>query len=197
MEDTKEKILNTAYKIAGEQGFHKITVRKIAKEAGVNVAAVNYHFRNKENLLRETVLVFVTTMQELIDQLFDGRELNPQNFEEILMKITEKQLENPGIIKSIYISLIRGDVPFKNGEQTISKIFNDLVAATKNKVPFADENSIRIIFVQIFAEVLYPVLLGNFVKTVFQIDYTDQETRRKYIKTIINKNLPGGDLWKN
>ena len=49
-DDTRELILNTAGRIFAENGFHATTVRQITREAGVNVAAVNYHFGDKQEL---------------------------------------------------------------------------------------------------------------------------------------------------
>lgn len=48
--DTRELILNAAGRIFAKNGFHATTVRQITREAGVNVAAVNYHFRDKQEL---------------------------------------------------------------------------------------------------------------------------------------------------
>jgi AcrR family transcriptional regulator len=48
--DTRELILNAAGRIFAENGFHATTVRQITQEAGVNLAAVNYHFRDKHEL---------------------------------------------------------------------------------------------------------------------------------------------------
>ena len=47
---TKERILAAAGNIFGEMGFKDATIRKIAQAAEVNVAAINYHFRDKEGL---------------------------------------------------------------------------------------------------------------------------------------------------
>ncbi len=47
---TKERILEAAGNIFGEKGFKDATVRTIAKAANVNIAAINYHFRDKESL---------------------------------------------------------------------------------------------------------------------------------------------------
>jgi AcrR family transcriptional regulator len=49
-DDTRELILNTAGRIFAENGFHATTVRQITREAGVNVAAINYHFNDKQEL---------------------------------------------------------------------------------------------------------------------------------------------------
>lgn len=47
---TKERIMEAAARIFGDQGFKAATIRSIAKAANVNVAAINYHFGDKERL---------------------------------------------------------------------------------------------------------------------------------------------------
>jgi len=48
--ETRELILSAAGRIFSENGFHATTVRQITREAGVNLAAVNYHFHDKHEL---------------------------------------------------------------------------------------------------------------------------------------------------
>jgi AcrR family transcriptional regulator len=55
MIDTKEKIMETAAKLFAEQGYAATSLRQIIAEAGVNLAAVHYHFGSKEELLDELV----------------------------------------------------------------------------------------------------------------------------------------------
>ena len=47
---TKERILEAAGEIFGTRGFKDATIRTIARDAKVNIAAINYHFRDKEGL---------------------------------------------------------------------------------------------------------------------------------------------------
>jgi AcrR family transcriptional regulator len=49
--DTKTRILNAAEKLFGQNGFDATSLRDITTEAGVNLAAVNYHFQTKESLI--------------------------------------------------------------------------------------------------------------------------------------------------
>lgn len=54
-EDTKEKILTTAYALFALKGFESCSMNDIAKEANVNKASLYYHFPNKEGLYAEVI----------------------------------------------------------------------------------------------------------------------------------------------
>ena len=49
-DDTRDRIVRAAGEIFGRHGFDGTTIRQITKRARVNVAAVNYHFRDKAEL---------------------------------------------------------------------------------------------------------------------------------------------------
>ncbi len=49
--ETKERILDVAERLFADFGFPVTSLRDITREAGVNLAAVNYHFGSKEALL--------------------------------------------------------------------------------------------------------------------------------------------------
>jgi AcrR family transcriptional regulator len=52
---TIERILDAAEELFAEKGVADTSVRNITDKAGVNVAAVNYHFDTRENLIRRVV----------------------------------------------------------------------------------------------------------------------------------------------
>jgi len=53
-EKTRQKILAAACEVFAEKGFYKATHSEICRRSGVNTALVNYHFKCKETLYKET-----------------------------------------------------------------------------------------------------------------------------------------------
>jgi len=51
--DTRGQILAVAERLFALRGFRNVSVREITAEAGVNLAAVNYHFGSRDRLLFE------------------------------------------------------------------------------------------------------------------------------------------------
>jgi AcrR family transcriptional regulator len=71
---TKERILDTAERLFAEHGYAATSLRGIIAAAGVNLAAVHYHFHSKEALLEAVILRrAVPTNQERL-ALLDGYE---------------------------------------------------------------------------------------------------------------------------
>ncbi|MBZ5584292.1 MAG: TetR family transcriptional regulator [Acidobacteriia bacterium] len=56
MIDTKDRILDAAERLFGEQGYAATSLRHIIADAGVNLAAIHYHFGSKEELLGEVIM---------------------------------------------------------------------------------------------------------------------------------------------
>ena len=50
---TKERILTAAEALFAQRGFEAASLRQLTAAAGVNLAAVNYHFGSKEKLVEE------------------------------------------------------------------------------------------------------------------------------------------------
>jgi len=53
--DTRDSILDAAEILFSQRGYNGVSVREIVEQAGVNIAAVNYHFGSKMDLYVQTV----------------------------------------------------------------------------------------------------------------------------------------------
>ena len=52
---TREAILEATFQRVSSDGYSQLNIREIAREAGVNHALINYHFRNKQQLVLEVL----------------------------------------------------------------------------------------------------------------------------------------------
>ena len=73
---TKQRILDVAERLCAERGIEAFSVRTVCEEAGANVAAINYHFGNKQNLLEEMFRRRVAPLNEERLRLLDAALLS-------------------------------------------------------------------------------------------------------------------------
>lgn len=82
---TKERILSAAERLFAERGFSDTSLREVTSRADVNLAAVNYHFGSKSNLVNE---VFRRRLDELsaqrIGALQDAEAAHPGSLDHVL-----------------------------------------------------------------------------------------------------------------
>src|SRR5512137_2106207 len=73
----RDQILDRTIYLMGKAGTTDVPVRAIAREAGVNVAAVNYYFSSKEQMLAQMAERFTRGFEEVM-RLLDAPDLPPE-----------------------------------------------------------------------------------------------------------------------
>ncbi|WP_237064775.1 TetR/AcrR family transcriptional regulator [Microbulbifer guangxiensis] len=72
--DTVSRILDAAEVLFAERGFTETSLRTITSTAGVNLAAVNYHFGSKKELIQAVFERFLTPFTDSLVKELDRRE---------------------------------------------------------------------------------------------------------------------------
>lgn len=77
-EETRARIITTALRVFGEQGFNQASTRQIAADAGVNPPALQYYFGGKEGLHRACAQFIIDRVLSIVSPaLTRARELEP------------------------------------------------------------------------------------------------------------------------
>ncbi|MEW5248452.1 TetR/AcrR family transcriptional regulator [Microbulbifer sp. 2201CG32-9] len=88
--DTVTRILDAAEVLFAERGFTETSLRTITSTAGVNLAAVNYHFGSKKELIQAVFERFLTPFTTTLADELDRRAA------------LEQPLHLEGLLESLY-----------------------------------------------------------------------------------------------
>jgi len=95
-EDTKSRILAAAEALFAEKGYAAVSVREITHAAGVNLAAVNYHFGGKENLYLEVFRSrWLPRAARLRTRLEELEERGDYSVEDVVSALLRSFLDHP------------------------------------------------------------------------------------------------------
>ena len=77
---TRQRLLDVAGQEFAERGFRNVTVRDICKRADANVAAINYHFGDKEKLYAAAVHYahLCATRHDVVGAVAEAKDLSPE-----------------------------------------------------------------------------------------------------------------------
>ena len=77
--ETVERILDAAEQLFAEKGFAETSLRLITSKAGVNLAAVNYHFGSKKALIQAVFSRFLGPFCVSLERELDRRQAKPDS----------------------------------------------------------------------------------------------------------------------
>lgn len=92
----RDQIVNAALKVMIAEGVYGTTTRKIAEAAGVNVATLHYHFRDKEDILLQVMVKLVADYRALLARQFSRPQPLHDRINDLLQFIWGEIEKAPG-----------------------------------------------------------------------------------------------------
>lgn len=190
--DTRTKIFEAALAVVGIKG--EITIREITERAGVNVAAINYHFGSKNNLLKEVENYYAVQLYNLQQEILTKDSLQPkeklvewtQALMDFMLKYpaligmivnlsTEERSYNPGIIQKIYLN------------EELQKAIKNIIFKCRANV---DEKAIDFKYNLLFSSIV-GIIVSQVVKEMYTQGAETKEIiskaeRRIYAELLVN-----------
>ncbi len=181
--ETKACILEVATELFARHGFEGASIRNIAKAAGVNLAAINYHFQNKQNLYFSVMDANCLRMEKDIAEL----ALDQPGVTELTLRIFDYFIERSFEMKNSFKVILTestGDIPTQElaenhigppgGEVLLAAIEREI----GNKAPEAAKIwATRVIFSQITHFSL--IVSSSWIKQrCTQLDLLDQDYQK-------------------
>jgi AcrR family transcriptional regulator len=175
--DTKTRILDAAEELFMEHGFEATSLRSLTASAGVNLAAVNYHFGSKEELFQAVLT----------------RRLDPMNKEriELIDRLEREAAGKPLACERILFAMLIPALRLARDEERGGKNFLRLVGRA-----YADPAP----FIRHFLSEQYAEMIGRykeaFHKALPHLARQELTWRLHFVMGALSYTLLGADLLK-
>lgn len=137
---TKEKILDAAEKLFSDNGFNGTSLREITSQAEVNLAAVNYHFGSKKELIKAVMSRYMN-------------ELSPR----LMTTLTSVQAKDKPTLIEVFSAFVEPLLALNTFRENGTSIFLQLLGRG-----YTDSQG----FLRWFLTTKYPQVIENFIAAV-------------------------------
>jgi TetR/AcrR family transcriptional regulator, regulator of cefoperazone and chloramphenicol sensitivity len=186
-DEVKQKIIFTAIECIEAEGLQGATVRKIADQAGVNIAAINYHFGSKEQLFE---LVMNATLNEsFVNNINDYEEMWQSDTRQALQNFLEDTIQGainyPNLTKAhLTDTFIKSDFS-TNSVQKMNEFLTDLHGLTKNILNFENEMESKLAVMQLFSAFLLTGIMPKLFDQFLGVEMKDADIQKKFVEVLI------------
>ncbi len=160
---TRQLILEAAVACIEQDGLEKVTTRSIARQAGTNIASINYYFRSKEDLLAQ---VLGMTINHMLEDVVTAIDAEGQSFEatlhDVIFYLIDGSRRFPGISRAHLQRAISGGKPGSISARAMRRVFDRLADRAVASYPGKPSSLIRLRLAQTLSSILFVMLAPDF-----------------------------------
>ncbi|MCL6590120.1 MAG: TetR/AcrR family transcriptional regulator [Firmicutes bacterium] len=178
----REKIIQATFNCIEKEGIHSLTTRSIAKEAGVNSAAINYYFGTKEKLIEEALRYAIDNALGDSAAIMTGQYENPHlNLYIIFSFFFTGMLRYPGLMKALFYD------PFISNDYTgvfikrFSKLLEEFLQRIAPLVPEENRAGLKLSLIQMCSSIVAMGLFPSLFQDFLGFDFRDPNRQKEYI----------------
>jgi AcrR family transcriptional regulator len=180
----EEKILDRTLFLIGKNGSSNVSIRAIAKEANVNVSAINYYFRTKDEMLRHAKEFYMSNTR-MITSILDQEELEEE--EKLILfanEIMEYVIRFPGITVLLKEAVEHIEDEISQQIVAVTHQMHQKMEYTMRKVINKDQQRFEYSRMIFMSSLIYPI--ENFDITRYDEGLiSNRDNRIKYITHLI------------
>jgi Transcriptional regulator len=184
LKSIEEKILDRALYLVGKNQSLNISVRTIAKEADVNISAINYYFRTKEEMMRQMKELFIINTLSITSILIDTTMEPEEKLVQSINEVMEYIIRYPGIVALLKDAKDREDdtsIRLIKVSNEMTNMINILLDTLLTDTDTSSLSFKRIIF---WSSINYPLGENGF-DNIDSVSLKDYQIRIDYIRKLL------------
>jgi AcrR family transcriptional regulator len=180
-----DRILAAALACMERDGIEATGIRDIAREAGVNSAAINYYFRSKDNLIR---LALERSLENAFDEIVS--ELDRLRAEGLptrtaLEQVMDDYVRHVGDYPRLAYAHLRDALVNQHYEgeavTRLNAFLEQLLARLAPEPTSARAHELRLLLMQAWGSLLLLGVLPRLFEPFLKLDFSDAEVRVRYV----------------
>lgn len=184
----KEKIIRaTTQLINDESDMNNISMRLIAKTAGLNVSSINYYFQTKDNLIQESIRIRGIRVIKRWFDVASTLNVDPVSKLRIFMKnLGEFYARHPNVMKI----LTHNEVFKYVQDDTLTAMEYGLVLPLLKEIfPEKSEGEIKLVISTVIGGMAIAFMRAIYYPHYNPFDFFDKVERDKYCNTLVDYML--------
>lgn len=183
----RDKILRAALTCIEKEGLHSVTIRSIAREAGVNSAAINYYFGSKKKLIDETLALTMKNAMANFDMFGEEGKSAIDKIYNFFRHNFDGVINYPEIVKAwFYIPFT--EKTYETESSRWMKTFFEIISENLKKFrPEAGEGEIKLAVLQILSVMILPSIFPGMFNEFTGLDMKKPGSRKAYIDLLVKQ----------
>lgn len=187
---TKEKVLVATLDLISNIGLQNVTIRQIAAAAGVNVAAVNYHFGSKDKVINDSLEFLMNRSNRIFNCLKDTKVAPEVRLRLFIKNYSKNLIKYPEIIKLMIYQSMNESSPTNTFQDYLKSEGVNLIKNTFHEINSDDNDvSLNIRTMLLISSLCFPVVLENHIDELFSINLNNPEIIKDYIEMISKQSI--------
>jgi AcrR family transcriptional regulator len=185
----EEKIIQATIECIEQYGLQGATNRRIAAQAGVNIAAINYYFRSKETLMKR---VMKTTLDNAFDWE-DFEDLPSSTPQERCTAIFEDLIQGgcnfPGLTRAHFYAVLSEGRTDSEAANRLNDFVSQLAVDLRQRGIALAEEDLYLAVTEITAAVILMIMVPDLFQQSTGLDLCNPEARHRFVSRLVNRLL--------
>lgn len=187
----KNLILRATINVIEREGIGSVTTRKVAKEANVNIAAINYYFGSKKELLRKILTQTVHHFLSDAEIILANKRLSRHSLLVIFLTyILRGTLQYPNMLKALFIENSYLSIDRKEFQGQINTLIMKAAQSLINTAKDNDPKKASVVVIQMVNTVLASGITASIQQERFGVDLGKKEDEQYYIESLVDRYVP-------
>jgi TetR/AcrR family transcriptional regulator, regulator of cefoperazone and chloramphenicol sensitivity len=170
---TRQAILEAVVACIESHGIEKLTTRRIAEAAGTNLAAINYHFGTKDELVAQALAMTIQHMLEDVITAIDEVEPFGSMIEEVFFYLIDGSRRFPGVTTAhLYAIVVRQEYDSAAG-RAMRDVLVRLLDRAAEEYPDDDGDELGFALAQVFAAILFTMIAPGYLPVAERYQLAD------------------------